>query len=233
MKKTLLSVALVLVAVTLLAAEDSGPKSKTVVGHVIPLGCSTHDPVHQGPACSKDCLDESDSALAFAGVNQEVFLLHGIDPKERAEMGPGHSVVIDGTFAWQGRLRTLSVDSIRLPDEQEHAAAKQIDPEFEMQEYYMTFLRPGPAQKGISDEKKATLMEGHFAHIGRQTKAGKLVIAGPFGDQKPVRKLSGIYIYRAASLDEAQGLTESDPSVDAGYFVAETLPWWGPESLGY
>ena len=59
------------------------------------------------------------------------------------------------------------------------------------------------------------------------------MIAGPFGKQEPVRRYSGIYIYRCANLSEAKELNQKDPSIAAGYFKADVIPWFGPRSLGY
>ena len=44
---------------------------------------------------------------------------------------------------------------------------------------------------------------------------------------------SGIYLYDVASLEEAQALSDGDGSVRDGWFIAETIPWYGAASIGY
>jgi uncharacterized protein YciI len=60
-----------------------------------------------------------------------------------------------------------------------------------------------------------------------------MVVAGPFDGQTGDRALAGIFILRAASVDEATTVADSDPAVKAGRFVYEIAPWWGPKSLRY
>jgi uncharacterized protein YciI len=103
----------------------------------------------------------------------------------------------------------------------------------EMTQYYMVFLRRGPAWTAAATPESTKVSQGHMANIQRLTKEGKMVVAGPFDGQSGDRALAGIFILRAASMEEAKGLTESDPAVKAGRFVYEIAPWWGPKSLRY
>ena len=64
--------------------------------------------------------------------------------------------------------------------------------------------------------------------IGRMAKEGKLVLAGPFGDDRDVR---GIYIFDVKSVAEAQKMVEADPSIKAGLFEVEMRPWYGSAAL--
>jgi len=69
-----------------------------------------------------------------------------------------------------------------------------------------------------------SLQEKHLAHLTAMHKAGKLVVAGPFGDQ-PDPRLRGMCLYRT-SLAEAKALAEQDPAVKAGRLEVEALSWW-------
>jgi uncharacterized protein YciI len=51
---------------------------------------------------------------------------------------------------------------------------------------------------------------------------GKLLVAGPFMDDTPMR---GIVIYRVATLDVAKALAAEDPAVKAGRLVLDAHPW--------
>jgi uncharacterized protein YciI len=68
----------------------------------------------------------------------------------------------------------------------------------------------------------AEIQKGHLAYITELHERGKLALAGPFGDDKSPR---GIVIYRANSLEEANGLAAGDPAVKAGRLAIEPHPW--------
>jgi uncharacterized protein YciI len=57
---------------------------------------------------------------------------------------------------------------------------------------------------------------------------GKLVVAGPFMDDQPIR---GIFIFNVESVEEAQKLTATDPAIKAGTLVMELHPWYGSAAL--
>lgn len=66
------------------------------------------------------------------------------------------------------------------------------------------------------------IQKGHLAYMDGLHKQGKLVAAGPFGDNSDMR---GLVIYRVGSLDEAKQLAAGDPAVKAGRLVIEAHPW--------
>ena len=103
----------------------------------------------------------------------------------------------------------------------------------EMSQYYMVFLRRGPAWTAVATPESTKVSQGHMANIQRLSIEGKMVVAGPFDGQSGDRALAGIFILRVVSMDEAKAIAESDPAVKAGRFVYEIAPWWGPKSLRY
>jgi uncharacterized protein YciI len=62
-----------------------------------------------------------------------------------------------------------------------------------------------------------------MANIRAMWGAQKLIVAGPVEDQADLR---GIFVFRAASLDEAKAWAASDPAVKAGRLVPVVYPWW-------
>jgi len=93
---------------------------------------------------------------------------------------------------------------------------------FELKEYYYVLLKHGPNR---SVEDTAVVMEiqrKHLVNIDSLYYAGKLVLAGPFGDKKG----GGIFILNADSMEEAINLCESDPAIQAGRLIFEIRPWW-------
>lgn len=96
-----------------------------------------------------------------------------------------------------------------------------------MRQYVMCFLKTGPLK--VEDKaKQAELMKGHFGMINRLAKEGKLILAGPFMDGGEFR---GIYLFDVKTVEEAQKLTETDPSIKEGYFIVEFLKWYGSAAL--
>lgn len=94
-----------------------------------------------------------------------------------------------------------------------------------MKQYWFVMLVKGP-QRGepISTEQAAELQAGHMAHMGVQHEAGRLVLAGPFGDDGDWR---GIQIYDAGSKEEVEAICAEDPAVKAGRLACQVHPWWG------
>jgi uncharacterized protein YciI len=92
---------------------------------------------------------------------------------------------------------------------------------------YLAFLKSGPNRTQPATEAEE-IQKAHLANIERLAKLGKLVVAGPFGDDGPLR---GIFVFRVASVEEAQALADTDPAVKAGRLVLELHPWQVPQGL--
>lgn len=96
-----------------------------------------------------------------------------------------------------------------------------------MRQYVMCFLKTGPLK--VDDAaKRAELMKGHFGMINRLADEGKLIVAGPFSNGGEYR---GIYLFDVKTIEEAQKLTETDPSIKEGYFKVEFIKWYGSAGL--
>jgi uncharacterized protein YciI len=101
--------------------------------------------------------------------------------------------------------------------------------EHKMVQFQMAILKKGPAWETTKvDERNATLQK-HLAHVIGLLDSGKAIIAGPFNDETD---LAGIFIFRAASEDEAKAWADADPGVKAGLMVAEMHPWWSEDGFG-
>ena len=96
-----------------------------------------------------------------------------------------------------------------------------------MKSYVIAFLKSGPVKLTDSLEI-AQLQRAHLKNITRLIDEGKLLLAGPFLDDQPLR---GIFIFDVASLEEARQLTSTDPAVKAGTLVMELHPWYGSAAL--
>jgi uncharacterized protein len=100
----------------------------------------------------------------------------------------------------------------------------------QMKTVYLAFLKKGPNRKegdGDTPEVKE-LQKAHMANINRLAETKKLVVAGPFGDDGVLR---GIFVFRVASLKEAEDLCATDPMIKIGRLAVELHPWQVPEGL--
>ena len=97
-----------------------------------------------------------------------------------------------------------------------------------MKTYMFVILKTGPAK--IEDKKLLdSLFRGHMENIGRLADEGKLVVAGPFG--KNDRNYRGLFILNAKTVEEANALLETDPTIRAKVFETEVTSWYGSAAL--
>jgi hypothetical protein len=64
---------------------------------------------------------------------------------------------------------------------------KMPDKALKLDTYYLGFLRKGPKWTGVETPELQELAKAHLANIGRLASLGKLVIAGPMGDNGDIR----------------------------------------------
>ncbi len=88
---------------------------------------------------------------------------------------------------------------------------------------YLVLLKKGPTWTPDVTPASQAVQEAHMANIHAMHQARKLVVAGPVEDQADLR---GIFVFQAASLEEAKAWAEADPAVKAGRLTAAVYPWW-------
>ena len=99
--------------------------------------------------------------------------------------------------------------------------------QYGMKTYVMAFLKAGPNRPKDS-VAQAQLLKAHLKNITRLAEEGKLILAGPFMDDQPIK---GIFIFNVTTIEEAKKLTETDPAIQAGSLVMELHPWYGSAAL--
>ena len=93
-----------------------------------------------------------------------------------------------------------------------------------MRSYVLVILKTGPKRIEDAEERKA-MFAGHFANMERLSKAGKLVMAGPFAQDADGWR--GLFLFAVADIEEAKSLTETDPVIVEGEMIAEYHRWYG------
>ncbi len=96
-----------------------------------------------------------------------------------------------------------------------------------MREYYLVELIRFPARAELDSITIANIQTAHLNNIDSLHAAGKLVLAGPFGDDKG----GGIFILKAKSLEEATQMCESDPAIKNKRLLYEVRPWWSDKTM--
>jgi uncharacterized protein len=102
-------------------------------------------------------------------------------------------------------------------------------PKFELDRYQFGILKRGPKWTAEKTPESQKIQEGHMANINKMARAGKLLAAGPMAGEGDLR---GIFIFKAASLEEAQALAAEDPAIKSGRLTLELMDWWGPKGIG-
>lgn len=107
--------------------------------------------------------------------------------------------------------------------------AQDKPPQFDVEKYQFGLLKRGPKWTPESTPETQKLQEGHMANINKMARMGKLMAAGPIGGNGVLR---GIFIFKAASLEDAQTLAAADPALQAGRLMIDIVDWYGPKGIG-
>jgi uncharacterized protein YciI len=100
--------------------------------------------------------------------------------------------------------------------------------EYGMKSYIFVILKTGPNK--IEDKTVLdSLFKGHMENIGRLAANGKLVVAGPIG--KNDKAYRGIFILNVKTIEEANALLETDPTIKEKVLEAEVYKWYGSAAL--
>jgi uncharacterized protein YciI len=100
--------------------------------------------------------------------------------------------------------------------------------EYGLKKYVMVILRTG-SNKTTDKRFIDSCFKGHFSNMGVMNKAGKLVVAGPFG--KNDKNYRGIFILNVPTIEEAKELVKNDSAVKENLLEPEFIIWNGSAAL--
>lgn len=110
---------------------------------------------------------------------------------------------------------------------QQDSTAKKTEPQ--VKQFWLVILKTGPKDKEITDTaQRKKLFAGHFANMERLHKEGILKAAGPFGKNDFTWR--GLFILDCKTKEEAESYVQTDPSVAAGIFIVDIVPWYSEPS---
>ncbi|MEX1191512.1 MAG: hypothetical protein WEA99_06020 [Brumimicrobium sp.] len=100
--------------------------------------------------------------------------------------------------------------------------------EYGMKSYSFVILTTGDST--INDQKRVQeLFNGHLKNISELEKDGKLVLAGPLGENP--HEYRGLFIFNNPSVEETKKLLNTDPAIVAGLLNYKIFEWYGSAAL--
>jgi uncharacterized protein YciI len=101
-------------------------------------------------------------------------------------------------------------------------SAQDKPAQMNIRKYWFVMLVRG-TDRSQDSATAAKLQAGHMANMDTMYHAGKLKVAGPFGDNGNWR---GIFIFDCETQEEVEQLLRKDPAIAAGRLGYEIHPWY-------
>lgn len=100
--------------------------------------------------------------------------------------------------------------------------AQDKEAESKLKQYFLVILTKGPNR--TQDSATANKIQAeHLKNIGRLYEAGKIDLAGPFGDDTDWR---GVFVFNVTTQEEAEKLLQTDAAISSGRLSYIIHPWW-------
>jgi uncharacterized protein YciI len=118
---------------------------------------------------------------------------------------------------------------ISNPNYEKTLAKKLGGDDYGMKSYFLVILKTG-TNTTTDKERIAESFRGHMDNINRLAKEGKLVVAGPLGENE--NKYRGIFILNnLKSLEEAKELLQTYLAIKNRLLDYEIFTWYGSAAL--
>ncbi len=106
------------------------------------------------------------------------------------------------------------------------SSQQKAEPAHKLVQFHMALLKHGPKWTATESEETKRLHQDHVNYVISLLDSGKAILAGPLTDGG---EIDGVFVFRANSAEEAKAWAEADPSVAAGFRIAEMHPWWSED----
>jgi uncharacterized protein YciI len=126
-------------------------------------------------------------------------------------------------------LATIVLLTASLSVSSQQKQETKTDPAHKLVEFHMGLLKRGPKWTAEQNAETKRLLDQHVEYVTSLLDSGKVVIAGPLTDNG---EIGGVFVFRAKSAEEAKTWAEADPTVTAGFHIAEMHPWWSEDIFG-
>lgn len=100
--------------------------------------------------------------------------------------------------------------------------------DYGMKWYVLVILKTG--ENEIQDKStRDSLFAGHLENIKRLADEGKLIVAGPLAQNENTYR--GIFILNVQTIEEANALLQTDPTIKENVLDVELYKWYGSAAL--
>jgi len=132
-------------------------------------------------------------------------------------------------FTLFGIAFIISLNAQSLNPEYDSTLARNLGADdYGMKSYILVILKTGSNNMAAGPERDS-IFKGHLANINKLANEGKLVIAGPLGEN--TKGYRGIFILSLKTTDEAKELLLTDPAIRVKVLDADLYEWYGSAAI--
>lgn len=124
---------------------------------------------------------------------------------------------------------TLSIQAQKTNSKYDAELAKKVGADdYGMKSYIFVILKTG-TNTSTNKIEVDKAFAGHMTNMNTMVEAGKLVVAGPIGEND--KNYRGIFILNESDMEKAKILLATDPAIKAKFLDYDIFPWYGSAAL--
>ena len=123
----------------------------------------------------------------------------------------------------------LSIQAQQINPKYDAELAKKVGADdYGMKSYIFVILKTG-TNTSTNKIEVDKAFAGHMTNMNTMVEAGKLVVAGPIGENDI--NYRGIFILNESDMEKAKILLATDPAIKAKFLDYDIFPWYGSAAL--
>ena len=123
----------------------------------------------------------------------------------------------------------LSIQAQQINPKYDAELAKKVGADdYGMKSYIFVILKTG-TNTSTNKIEVDKAFAGHMTNMNTMVEAGKLVVAGPIGEND--KNYRGIFILNESDMEKAKILLATDPAIKAKFLDYDIFPWYGSAAL--